>query len=280
LDPSLANAERVGPSAFFEDVGTAIGAGWVDFENGDLQVIAEIAYQRRGYALVAAPGRPTGRRDGVETYDLWLARTESRPDPDDPAVTTHRRVAAARLYAGVVASESMMDNQYDCVVESELRARDLDGDGEVEITVLASYYRPVEELETECGTAAFLVGGDDLATQARFSREYHYYSTGAGGDTGEVRDTAWQVRDLDGDSHADLQVTETWRYRDDFAGDDIGDGETAPAERSRRADRRVLVCPWIAGEDVWRCPVTPEPGQAIFADRASRGAGRGVRPWQ
>ena len=262
FDPALAAADRLGPGPWDEDEDIAAGAGWIDFaRDEELGQLAEVEHQRRTYALVTAQRGTFGT---LPLLDLWLVRLESRVDE---GVQIFRRQAAVRLYQGAVEGG--------CGVQSELRARDVDGDGEVEVTVIADFFRPAASEDEECGAVAFLVGGDDLGIQARFSRQYHYEHSGADGDTTEIDDTTWQFRDDDADGHADLRVIQTWRFSDDFSGDDVGDGDTMPGQHSRGSDRREVICPWIAAEDVWRCP--GDPGQRLFGPPVTQHTAR--RPW-
>lgn len=282
VDPALRSAERLGPGPWVDEIALAAGAGVVDFSADEIaDVVAQIEHRRRTYALMTTPSRaprPPMAERSEDVVALWLARIESRTvDGATDGETEHRRIDAIRLQDGVVFREST--DMGDCSVPTELRARDVDGDREVEITVLAQALTPLEEGERECGTLAFIVG-DDLGVQARLTREYVFGLTGASGDTTDRRQTTWQLRDVDGDGHADLHVTETWAFTDDFAGDWDGEG-TFPGQHSRGRDRRELDCPWVEADDVWRCPADqPAPGLALFAaDRGARGGGSGARPW-
>jgi len=196
------------------------------------------------YAAAARDAR--ARHSSVERSAIWLARLDRQGSAEAPRL---RRVAAVRLHDLAIGTE---DTDAQCTVQSELRARDLDGDGETELTAIVAAAAVPDDGGESCGALAFLVG-DDLAVQARFTREYRYEHSGADGDTTLVDETTWQVRDLDGDGHADLHVTERWRYRDDFSGDWDGEG-TFPGEHSRASDRREVDCPWDATTDTWRCP--------------------------
>jgi hypothetical protein len=185
----------------------------------------------------------------------------------------YRREAGALLYDFAVGGYENDCDDAPLEMSSELRARDLDADGEVEVTVIAAvaaiplrgrHYNPRQE----CGVVAFLIGANDLEIQARVSRRHHIAQLDAGGYLFSLSNTTWRLEDLNGDGHADLRITEAYRYTFDFQGDYIGGGETAPAEHERRANRRSVDCIYDAASDRWPCPLTTPPiGQTLFRDR-------------
>lgn len=284
IDLTLRTGERLGVGPWEVDAEMAAIAGWIDIEAAEpYQVLATIDHQRRTFLLLAAPGgRPeyAGLGRGEERFALWLIRVGHRVVDGEEEM---RREAGVRLYDRFVASDSYSDAS--CDVPSSLRARDLDGDGEVELTVLAAGADEPYEY-AYCGVVAFLVGGDDLAVQARFSRQHYVEITGAGGDWTMHDDTTWIVRDVNGDGHADLHVVQRWSARDFFMGDWVGDG-TMPGEHRRGSDRREIDCLYDLPSDSWRCPTVEGYvlGSRLFftpADVADpRGAERVFRdpPW-
>ena len=188
----------------------------------------------------------------------------------------HRRVALVRLHEAVWPSIALGSREgFACGVTSELRARDVDGDGEVEVTVVAAF-APVTG-EEACGALAYLVGTDDWNVQATFSREYSVERFSAGVEEYERRDARWRFEDADSDGHADLRVIETWRHFYDAMGDDVGDGETVEASRSAGQDRRETLCPYDVAHDAWRCPV--EVGRIWFVEATERDRALGNKPW-
>jgi hypothetical protein len=201
-------------------------------------------------------------------------------------VPQFRRTGALRLYDGAAPSEPPLDlESFSCSADNDLRVRDVDGDGEAEATVIAAYYQPTHErwggggTPLECGAVAFIVGLDDWNLQASFTREYAVTATAASIEVGESRVTTWQLRDLDGDGHTDLQVVERWRFLDNFMGDYVGGGETMAPARTRGSDQREVACAYVPSLDVFRCDASPPPGQLLFGDPGTRAQTRGQRPW-
>jgi hypothetical protein len=282
FDPATVGAERVGVGSWQPDLPTAAGAGWIDLDSQGPQTLAQVEHSGKLFVLFTAPPGPTTERrlrDEMPRVSLWLARLEHRGDADAGA-EEYRRVLAVRLYDQALPSDRLDSADYTCSAPSELRARDVDADREVELTAIASIFRPADADGVECGAVAFLVGADDLAVQARFTREYHYFQSSAAGDEGALHDTRWRFVDADHDGHADLHLIEAWSYQYDFEGDyvgetDDGESDTAPASRQRGRDRRELDCLYVVAEDVWRCP-DPQPGSTLFRD-ANRP--RDQRPW-
>jgi hypothetical protein len=311
FEEALRDAERVGAGPWVDALGPAIGAGFVDLASSDgMQVLAHVDQGRRSYALAALVESGPGP-DGVELYAIWIATLENRvrpvdeadgdseadvepeapaPDaPPDPALAVepepvpleYRRIGARRIYEHAMRSEPQIGEAADrCSVETELRARDIDGDGEIELTAIVAFVTPTRMQwggggqPEECGAVAFIAGAD-LAIQAAFTREYRFVGYAASSETRAGTQATWRVRDVNGDGHADLHVTESWNFHDYFMGDYIGDGETMDAQRTRDSDRREVDCPWIEAEDVWRCP-DPAPGRTLLGDPASRNL---QRPW-
>lgn len=282
--PALRDATRIGEGPWIDDLALAIGAGFVDFGGGqDLEVVHEREHRRTRFVLATTPARDaTGDRRA-----LWLAEVQTRPGSE--GLEEHRRLAVIRLYDRAMGSEALDASDgpmaaFTCSAETDLRARDLDGDGEIEVTVIAAYLQPTEEqwqgggTPDECGAVAFIVGARDWNVQAAFSRDYAIQAFAASIEVGEKRETTWQLRDVDADGRSDLHVTERWRFRDDFAGDYVGDGETVAPSRNAGSDRREIDCLYSVEHDAWRCP-EPQPGQLLFDDPRARASKRGRRPW-
>lgn len=278
IDPALAGVDRLGPGAFYDDPSTAFGAGMLDSEETMFGVEAEVTVGHRQHALVAVTESEAEGHDNPELSTLWYALLEVRETDEGPA---YRRLGAIRLYGGAMVSEPM-GYDVDCNVESEVRARDLDGDGETEATVIAGYLTPWGRSwqgggrPEECGAVAFLIG-EDLNIQAQFSREYAFAGFAASIEVFASITTAWRIRDIDGDGHPDLRVTERWRFDDHFMGDYIGGGETAGPDRTRGSDSRVLECLWQDASDRWVCADGATPGQFLFTDPEQRRYD--ARPW-
>lgn len=200
----------------------------------------------------------------------------SEAPPSEAPALQHRRIALVRLHEAVWPSVPLGGREgFACGVTSELRARDVDGDGEIEVTAIATFI-PVTGEET-CGALAYLVGTDDWNVQATFSREYSVERFSAGVEEYERRDARWRFEDADSDGHADLRVIETWRHSYDAMGDDVGDGESVEASRSAGQDRRETLCPYDVAHDAWRCPV--EVGRIWFLDGTERDRALGNKPW-
>lgn len=282
LQPELRAAVRLGESAWVDDPETAASAGLIDPSGEDdasavFSVEATIEHQRRTYVLFRAPGglpeyATMAARGGPAElrFALWLARLERHTDAD--GLDEVRRVAAVRLHDLALASA---DAGYaSCTVASELRARDLDGDGEVELTVVAAAGAEPDG-EEHCGAVAFLVGGDDLNVQARFTREHRAEHTGADGDRLLTDDTTWVVRDVNADGHDDLHVVERFTYRDDFEGDYVGGGRTDPGWHTHTSGRREVDCPYDISADAWTCPAASGVtlGSRLFAPPSDLASG-------
>ncbi|MDQ3033568.1 MAG: hypothetical protein M3Y87_14205 [Myxococcota bacterium] len=254
--PALRRATRVGPGPWTDDLAIALGAGFIELGTGaEVEVLRELEHRRARYVLAAAPprGAPVEHERALELRSIWLAQLESRVDPEE-GVDVHRRVAAILLYDQALPSEPLdpaagvITTPFTCAAETDLRARDLDGDGETELTAIVAFLRPTEEAwggggtPDECGAVAFLVGADDWNVQAAFTRDYAVQAFAAAIEVGERRETTWQLRDIDGDGRSDLRIIERWRYSNYFMGDYVGGGETEPETRETASDRRQLDC--------------------------------------
>lgn len=274
-------AEWLGQGGWSYSVGGAAASGFN--EGADhVTLIAEYESRRDSYALFSVRGVGPEYEGLPGREAVYLARVESEDDPDeagslDPdggVFRRYRRLEARRLYDFALDPD---EAQGDCEASAadELRVRDIDGDGLREVTaiftrVASGIYNDGSE---ECGAVAFLMSGD-LRIQARITRELHMVRYEASGETFYDVTTLWRLADTNGDGHADLHLVETMRYRDDFQGDYVGDGETAPAQHSRDQRRTEADCPYVPTLDTWRC--TPEGaglGQGLF-----RGAGTVLRP--
>jgi len=202
------------------------------------------------------------------------AATPSATTPNAPL--QHRRVAIVRLHEAVWPSVPLGGREgFECGVTSELRARDVDGDGEVEVTVIAAF-APVAG-EAVCGALAHLVGVSDWNVQVALSREYAVERFSAGVEEYERRDARWRLEDADSDGHADLRVIESWRHYYDAMGDDVGGGETVEASHGEGQDRRETLCPYDPTLDAWRCPI--DVGRIWFVEAAERDRAIGTKPW-
>lgn len=252
FDPVLCAADRIGNGPWMFEATEAATAGILDPARRTYQEeLASVEHQRRIYSLVATPEcrpprGPLAREE--QRLALWLVRLERRLSEDGDEEI--RRTGGVRLYEQLVMNEAHSD--VGCEVATELRARDLDADGEVELTVIVDG-ADVPYVYDVCGVLAFLVGGDDLNVQARFTRRFRQETTGVSGDTTVHDDATWIVRDVNADGHADLHVTQRWTMRDDWGGDEI-DGDVFDAVHRRGNDRREVDCIYDAAADVWACP--------------------------
>lgn len=200
---------------------------------------------------------------------LYLALVRNPRDEDGLFV----REMLAKLYDYATEEEGFECSDTDYAGESELRIRDIDGDGEVEAQVVAAVGAVLARTRAgtvgqECGRVAFLVGAD-MRVQAQFTREYHSAKVDAGGETFLSMETRWRLEDQNDDRHADLRVIESYTYQDDFDGDYAGeDYGTVPGEHHRGSGRRSVDCPYDVAADVWACPATPSVGRQFFRSRA------------
>ena len=269
------DSPRVGAGGFCVEEGCAAAWGLVEeaAEDGsegshDARVEATVEDGRHLWVLFRIPGRgPDYDRiraaGGGARWTLWLARLESATDPGEGE--GFRRSGAVRLYEFAQAADEL---RRDCEpgVSSELRACDLDGDREVEVTVIAAVAAAgMLRSGEECGAVAFLVGGDDFGIQARFTREYRWALDDAGGDSELARFTTWRLDEpADGAAPA-LRVTEVLRVDDRFSGDWGGEQVgTVPGRSHRENTRRQVRCPYAPDADAWLCPPEPTLGTAFF----------------
>ena len=276
LPPARAQGpEIVGPGEFCGDEGCAAAQGLIEEppDDGttlppDVPLEATVEDGRHTWALIRVPGRgPDYDRikaaGGGARWVLWLARLDPATDPEEGE--GYRRSGAVRLYDfGMAADELVRDCEPG--VESGLRAGDLDADREVEITVIAAVAASgVLKSGEECGAVAFIVGGDDFGIQQRFTREYRWVLNDAGGATAVGRFTTWHFDEENGGGATAVHVTEVVTLRDEFSGDWADDETgTVPGRRRRESGRQEVVCPYVPGEDVWRCPPSPPLGDAFF----------------
>ena len=287
--PDPTAADESGPGR--TDVGAsrsvvdAVSAHLPAVEPEEVTVLATQDYGRRTYALLSTPViDPDGNVS--ELVDIWLAALDRQAGDNDTAFYRLRRGALSRLYGSATASTegAREATEAECSMQTSIRVRDLDGDGELEITAIVAFLRPQPNDDwlhggappEECGAVAFIVG-DDFEVQASFTREYGASDFAASETAWQTVHTTWRVQDLNHDGHADLVVVERWRYRFNFEGDYVGAGESAPAARERLEDRRELECLWTEAVDRWICPDGVTPGQYLFGEPAARTHGR--RPW-
>lgn len=254
----LLSMDRIGEGPLAESSAEAALAGFLDptEDNYGYGDEASLDVGRATYVLVRAPGglpeyaaTATEHLVGAVRSALWLVHVVSETTEDG---VSYRRRQAVRLSDLVLPND--LANDATCEVPSEIRARDLDGDGETELTVIAALAPLfVGRSSDTCAATAFLVGAD-LQVQARFVREYQLTHFDAGGEYEIADDTTWVVRDVNGDGHADLHVVEHFTLRDDFEGDWGGDDVgTIPGHHAHRDERRDTNCPWDAATDTWIC---------------------------
>lgn len=281
----LRGVSRIGVGPWVTELDLAVGAGWVDFAatDGTIEILRERSHRRTTFVLATGPSDAESipRFEFEPPRSLWLAQLETRTRE---SVTEHRRVAAIRLYDAAITSELTEEYRFRCSVQADLRARDVDGDGEVEVTVIAPYFQPTRErwggdgVPEECGAVAFIVGVDDWNVQASFTREYAVAAFAASLEVYERRSTTWRLADVNGDGRSDLHVAESFDFFLDASADYIGDGEFVDAQRESISERRELDGLYVVDQDLWSC-LDPRPGQLLFADSRTRGEARGRRPW-
>jgi hypothetical protein len=244
----------------------------------DPEVVNQGTDEAASEATQATPSEATPSEATPSEATPSEAPNEATPSEATPAPAPlqHRRVAIVRLHEAVWPSVPLGGREgFECGAASELRARDVDGDGETEVTVVAAYAPTTGE--GVCGALAYLVGIDDWNVQSTFSREYAVERFSAGVEEYERRDARWRFEDANSDGHADLRVIETWRHFYDAMGDDVGDGEIVEASHSAGQDRRETVCPYDVAHDAWRCPV--EVGRIWFLEETERDRALGRKPW-
>ena len=146
----------------------------------------------------------------------------------------------------------------DCTARTELRLRDVDRDGELEVTaIVAGVATDVEDgaTERECVVRAAILGAEGLAPQLELERERR---TGREDVWTELHDDVvrtWRFTDADGDGHPDVRVTEVATGSTYDAPDDCDPDEPpTPAHRERSRSRTTWLCPWSAERDAWACP--------------------------
>ncbi len=273
----LLGRERIGQGPRAETAFEAAIAGLVDPDDAEGfldEAIVSLVVGRSTYVVVRAQsGRPEFAElrtledlcPADQRAALWVARVRETNSPDEHE--RYERVEAARLMELVVG---VLGETAACDAPAEIRARDLDGDREIELTIVVPY-APLgpDAFSDACGVMAFLVGAD-LNVQAQFLRHFALARMDAGGDYQETEDTTWRIRDIDGDGHADLHVNEVYQMRDEFEGDYAGpdsDGADTNFEARHRTDRRRLEvdCLWEQATDVWNCP--PIDGRRLGQSR-------------
>lgn len=178
-----------------------------------------------------------GRDAGVSTFAWEAARLERNDDGSFRAV---RRVTL------VPVSDQSEE-------PAELRVRDVDGDGRVELTVLVGVALPAVRLaEEETGGLVFLLDGEDL--HAQFAATRSYRSPEADEYVTTTEQTTWRLVDLDGDGRKDLRV------RTEGTIEELDTYDDDSASSGRRTYRSSRDCPYDIAGDLWNCepPLLPE----------------------
>lgn len=173
------------------------------------------------------------RIHATPVWDVELARVKHQPSG---AVTV---LARRSLYEVIRVPDTP-------AMPVDLRVRDVDGDGDPEITAVFPVDIPQHYSgETTSGTVGFLLAWADLHAQFRTTRQLHSEMGDAGPNTLTV-ETTWRAIDLNADGRADLRVRER-RTRLD-----ADDPESPAVERT---ETRTADCLWQNAGDVWSCPV-------------------------
>ncbi|MBN1774557.1 MAG: hypothetical protein JXB32_25075 [Deltaproteobacteria bacterium] len=135
----------------------------------------------------------------------------------------------------------------------ELRVRDLDGDGRVELTVLVGVAVPAVRFDDEhTGVLGWILDGEDLRSQYAAVRSYR--SPEADQYVTIAEQTTWRLLDLDDDGRKDLQV------RTEGTLDELGEDEDYAAVEGHETYQRRHACLYDVAGDLWVCepPLRPE----------------------
>ncbi len=159
----------------------------------------------------------------------------------------------------VRASRRLFEHALDESIEgeaAELRVRDLDHDGEPEITAMFEVQLPDSDMYADtAGAMGYVLAWGDLHTQFRATRTF-LESTGDATTRSVTVLTAWRVEETDADVHPDLVVTErSLSVDEDLEG---------PPDRASGQER--VRCVWQAAGDIYACP------RALGAGLFDRGA--------
>ncbi|MEM9073002.1 MAG: hypothetical protein AAGE52_31140 [Myxococcota bacterium] len=254
-------------------------------EMDEFVVLAQREYRRDVWLLFQREGEGAAYQldgsGGPSRTRVYLARVRRPRMVDEEPAGPYQLQGRVLLQDFAVLEEENYCDSIDFEAESQLRVRDVDADDEVEVAVFLAapaLRAPHSDGASpiECGVVAYLLGGD-LALQAAFTREYHAEAMAASSETRLDAESRWRYHDEDGDGHADLVVSETLTFRDDFMGDSIGDGETMPEEHQRRQGRRTFTCPYQVAEDRWACAT--QPNQALLGPLSGRPSPFAIPSW-
>jgi hypothetical protein len=256
------------PSALEEAIDTAfpeiVREPVADEEEETLEPVAELLarsdHGRHAFVLARAP---TGH---AEPY---------RSDPaDDEPLTTYTwkllDLLRARdatggetfsLHASLTLVEDFAapeDAESDCTVPTQLRARDVDRDGELELTaIVAAVIRDYddEHTERECVVHAVIAGADDLAVAFRVEREHRSMRSDGWSDSHDHTTRTWRFEDVDQDGHPDIQLVRvTDSALHEFSCSCDFDAPPSPEHHERNHGRLAWTCPYSAALDSWVCP--------------------------
>ena len=156
--------------------------------------------------------------------------------------TTGAWTRRARRSLTILSSAELSDDdEVDTASSDEvkLRARDLDGDGELELIVRFPVGRVVDPMSLVEGSLVYLLA-HDLHAQFRMTASFERQDVDVAG-TSETCEGGWRI-----DGAAAYGLTARTRCVERFE-DELGDPR--PARRTRRSE----VCPYDPAGDRWRC---------------------------
>lgn len=157
---------------------------------------------------------------------------------------TFVRTARRFLFAWSEDEGSVLDRA------AELRARDVDADGEAELIVTL----PIVPLRSDLrmngldeAVVAYVLDPDDLRTQLRVTSDYTSSVMDVAGTTTSCRG-AWRFADVNHDAHDDIAIRA--RCSADWQDEESGDSRRTPT-----SDRRE--CLYDSATDAWPCGEPP-----------------------
>lgn len=192
---------------------------------------------------------------GMATWSIGLAKLTHNTPPATEEDTAPNR-SWTRAYAIILLDGAPAFPAYDTYLKAkpELRVRDMDGDGKAEIKVV--FHGAQQDVEnykygsTTYGAQAFLIDSDGHI-QIQFERERYDDMQMQGTMGHRYAATVWQLKDLNDDGHADLQVVNRWNSKI-HTWECEEDAE--PSQDQIDRGKEEWQCLYSAVPDRWRCP--------------------------